>query len=69
MYRLRLKVSKSLVREKTKLKILMDEYFPEYEGLFCDISGATSEHLIDNYFLPEVVAKKISYPLQGKLKR
>ena len=68
MYRLRLKVSKSLVQEKTKLKILLDEYFPEYEGLFCDIFGATSEYIIDNYFLPESIAKESILSLTGKIK-
>jgi len=68
MYRLRLKVSKSLVKEKTKLKILMDEYFPEYEGLFCNILGATSEYIIDNYFLPESIAKENILSLAGKIK-
>ena len=46
----------------------MDEYFPEYEGLFCDILRVTSEYLIDNYFLPEVVAKKNILSLTGKIK-
>ena len=68
MYRLRLKVNKSLVREKTKLKILLDEYFPEYEDLFCDVLGITSEYIIDNYFLPEVIAKKNIISLAGKIK-
>ena len=68
MYRLRLKVAKSLVQEKTKLKILLDEYFPEYEGLFCDIFGATSEYIIDNYFLPESIAKESILSLTGKIK-
>ncbi|MFZ3106725.1 MAG: IS110 family transposase [Candidatus Hydromicrobium sp.] len=68
MYRLRLKVNKSLVREKTKLKILLDEYFPEYEDLFCDVLGITSEYIIDNYFLPEVIAKKNILSLAGKIK-
>lgn len=35
--RLRLKVKKSYIREKTKLKVLLDEYFPEYEGIFYDL--------------------------------
>ncbi len=68
MYRLRLKVSKSLVREKTKLKILLDEYFPEYEGLFSNVLGVTSEYIIDNYFLPEIVAREDIISLTGKIK-
>jgi len=68
MYRLRLKVKKSLVREKTKLKTLLDEYFPEYGDLFYDILGVTSEYIIDNYFLPEVIAKENILSLAGKIK-
>ena len=68
MYRLRLKVSKSLVREKTKLKILLDEYFPEYEGLFSNVLGVTSEYIIDNYFLPEIIARENIISLTGKIK-
>jgi transposase len=68
MFRLRLKVKKSFIREKTKLKALLDEYFPEYESLFCDILGTTSEYIIDNYFLPESVAKENILSLTGKIK-
>ena len=68
MYRLRLKVKKSFIREKTKLKALLDEYFPEYEGLFCDILGVTSEYILKNYFLPEIVAREDIISLTGKIK-
>jgi len=68
MYRLRLKVNKSLVREKTKLKILLDEYFPEYEGLFYDILGVTSEYILKNYFLPKIIAKEDILSLTVKIK-
>ena len=54
--RLRLKVKKSYIREKSKLRTLLDEYFPEYEGMFCDLLGASSTHILKNYFLPEVLA-------------
>ena len=68
MYRLRLKVKKSLVREKTGLKVLLDEYFPEYEEFFCDISGATSEYILKNYFLPKAISKENILALAGKIK-
>jgi len=68
MYRLRLKVKKSLVREKTKLKVLLDEYFPEYEELFCDTLGVTSEYILRNYFLPKLLAKENILSLAGKIK-
>ncbi|MCL4378111.1 MAG: IS110 family transposase [Actinobacteria bacterium] len=69
MYRLRLKVKKSLVRQKTALKILLDEYFPEYEGFFCDILGVTSEYMLRNYFLPREIAKENILTLAGKIKK
>ena len=68
MYRLRLKVKKALAREKTRLKILLDEYFPEYEDLFCDILGVTSEYILRKYFLPKFVAKENILSLTGKIK-
>lgn len=68
MYRLRLKVKKSLVRQKTALKILLDEYFPEYEDFFCDILGVTSEYMLRNYFLPKKIAKENILTLIGKIK-
>jgi transposase len=74
--RLRLKVKKSYIREKTKLRTLLDEYFPEYEGLFCDLLGASSTHILKNYFLPETLAdtnlieltKNLSVVSRGKIK-
>lgn len=68
MYRLRVKVSRSLVQEKTKLKILLDEYFPEYEGLFSDILGITSEYILKEYFFPEIIAGENVLSFTGKIK-
>jgi len=56
--RLRLKIEKVYVREKTKLRTLLDEYFPEYETIFYDILGGSSLHILKNYFLPKVLAKE-----------
>jgi len=53
--RLRLKIKKSYIREKIKLRTLLDEYFPEYEGIFYDVLGASSTYIIKNYFLPEAL--------------
>jgi len=69
MYRLRLKVKKSFVRQKTALKVLLDEYFPEYEDFFCDVLGVTSEYLLRNYFLPKKIAKENILALAGKIKK
>lgn len=69
MYRLRLKLNKSLVRQKTALKILLDEYFPEYEDFFSDILGVTSEYLLRNYFLPERIASENILALANKIKK
>ena len=69
MYRLRLKAKKSLVRQKTALKILLDEYFPEYEDFFCDVLGVTSEYLLRNYFLPNEIAKENILTLADKIKK
>jgi len=73
--RLRLKVKKSYIREKTKLRTLLDEYFPEYEGIFCDLLGASSTYILKNYFLPEALAdanlielaKNLSIVSRGKI--
>ena len=56
--RLRLKVKKSYIREKIKLRTLLDEYFPEYENIFYDVLGASSIYILKNYFLPEALAKE-----------
>ena len=69
MYKLRLKVGKSLVRQKTALKILLDEYFPEYEEFFCDVLGVTSEYILRNYFLPRQLSKENILALAGKIKK
>jgi len=69
MYRLRLKLKKSMVRQKTALKILLDEYFPEYEDFFCDILGASSEYILRNYFLPRQIAKENILTLADKIKK
>lgn len=65
--RLRLKVKKSYIREKTKLRTLLDEYFPEYEGIFCDLLGASSTYVLKNYFLPEILASANLIELAGSL--
>lgn len=54
--RLSLKVKKSYIREKIKLRTLLDEYFPEYEGIFYDLLGASSIYVLKNYFLPQALA-------------
>ncbi len=69
MYRLRLKLKKSMVRQKTSLKILLDEYFPEYEDFFCDILGVTSEYILRNYFLPREISKENILTLAGVIKK
>ena len=69
MYRLRLKLTKSLVRQKTALKILLDEYFPEYEDFFSDILGAASEYILRNYFLPSEISKENILALAGKIRK
>jgi len=74
--RLRLKIKKSYISEKTKLRTLLDEYFPEYEGIFCDLLGASSTYILKNYFLPETLAdanliefaKSLSIVSRGKIK-
>ena len=68
MYRLRLKVKKALVREKTRLKVLLDEYFPEYEDLFCDMLGKTSEYILDRYFLPQAIARESMISLARRIR-
>lgn len=65
--RLRLKVKKSYIREKTKLRTLLDEYFPEYEGIFYDVLGASSTYILKNYFLPEALANANLLELAGSL--
>jgi transposase len=69
MYRLRLKVKKSLVRQKTAIKILLDEYFPEYEDFFSDISGVTSEYILRNYFPPKTIASENILALADRIKK
>lgn len=66
--RLRLKIKKAYIREKTKLRTLMDEYFPEYEGIFYDLVGASSIYIIKNYFLPELIAKENIVKLASQIK-
>jgi transposase len=68
MYRLRLKLKKSFVRQKIAIKTLLDEYFPEYEDFFCDLLRATSEYILRNYFLPNEIAKENILTLANKLK-
>lgn len=69
MSRLRLKVKKSLIRQKTALKILLDEYFCKYEEFFSDILGAASEYILRNYFLPERIASENILTLIDKIKK
>lgn len=69
MYRLRLKVKKSLIRQKIALKILLDEYFPEYEEFFSDILGVSSEYVLRNYFLPQKIASESMLVLMDKIKK
>jgi transposase len=69
MYRFRLKLNKSLVRQKTALKILLDEYFPEYEDFFSDILGVASEYILRNYFLPQKIAKENILALADIIKK
>ena len=38
-----------LTRYKIRLKVLLDEYLPEYEQLFCCVSGTTSLHLLKTF--------------------
>lgn len=65
--RLRLKIKKTYVREKTKLRSLLDEYFPEYEGIFYDLLGKASTYVIKNYFLPEKLARADTLKLAAAL--
>ncbi len=69
MYRLRLKVKKSLVRQKTALKILLDEYFCKYEEFFSDILGTASEYILRNYFLPQKIASENILFIVDKIKK
>jgi len=69
MYRLRLKIKKSLVRQKIALRILLDEYFPEYEDFFSDILGVTSEYILRNYFLPNKIASENILLLIDKIRK
>jgi len=69
MYRLRLKAKKFLIRQKTTLKILLDEYFPEYGEFFCGMLEAASEYILRNYFLPREISKENILALAGKIKK
>ena len=67
--RFRLKVKKDFIKEKTRLRTLLDEYFPEYEGIFYDVLGKSSVYILQNYFLPQALAKANLVELSKSISR
>lgn len=67
--RLSQEIKKAYVREKIRLLVLLNEYIPEYQGIFSDIVGKTSIYILKNYFLSSILSREEPLKYSGNLKK